>query len=114
MKVLLVYIVLLPLLLACGQGVPERGRMYRIEQVSAACASRDAHDAYIEAAVWASETNDTSRMLAVYASGICVRMQPGDLVRVMSPGVLVSEICFPARPCTSTLYTANESLVSPI
>ena len=112
MKMLLVYIALLPLLVACGQGVPERGRMYTIEQASAACVSRDAYDAYIEGAVWALETRDYSRMLAVYASGICVRMQPGDHVRVMSPGVLVSEICYPATPCTTTLYTGNDALVN--
>ena len=88
--------------------------MYRIQQVSAACVSREAYDTYIEAAVWASETRDTSRMVAVYTSSICTRMQPGDLVRVKSPGVLVSEICYPATPCTTTLYTANDLLVNPI
>ncbi len=114
MKNFVSYIALLPLLIACGQGAPERDRMYRIQHVSAACVSREAYDAYVEAAVWASETRDASRMVAVYASGICVRMQPNELVRVKSPGVLVSEICYPATPCTTTLYTANERLVNPI
>ena len=97
------------LLASCSPG-PRQGDSYTLQGNLAGCVSRDAYDAYLDAVIWMDKTGDASRLLALYEGDMCVLVRSGDRVRVLRPGVLVSEICYPATPCGTTLYASNERL----